>query len=138
MFTLWSKLYANAKGNPDNAGNAEGNPKNAGNTSAGQGKIKAGKRSGLRRQSKATLKIKEPWLTMILERRKVWEIRGRDTKKRGWIHLTRSGAGTGGEIHSSAKLVDVHSLTRRKLAANFDKHRIPDVRKVNYAKIYAW
>ena len=33
-------------------GNAEGNPKNVGNTSTGQGKIKAGKRSGLRRRAK--------------------------------------------------------------------------------------
>jgi len=150
------KSSGNAKGTPGNAGNAEakGNPKNAGNASAepavsqkvqnlveevvttGQGKIKAGKRSGLRRQAKATLKIKEPWLTMILEGRKVWEIRGETTKKRGWIHLTRSGAS--GEIHGSATLLDVHSLTRRNFAANFDKHRIRDVRKVKYAKIYAW
>ena len=45
---------ADAKGNPGNAGNAEakGNPKNAGNTSTGQGSIKAGKRSGLRRRAK--------------------------------------------------------------------------------------
>ena len=41
----------NAEGNPDNAGSAEGNPKNAGNRSTGQGKIKAGKRSGLRSTS---------------------------------------------------------------------------------------
>ena len=73
---------------------------------------------------------------MILERRKVWEIRGENTKKRGWIHLTRTGAG--GVINGSAKLVDVHSLTRRKLADNFDKHRIRDLTKVKYAKIFAW
>ena len=82
------------------------------------------------------MKIKEPWLTMILEGRKVWEIRGENTKKRGWIHLTHSGAG--GEIHGSVKLVEVHSLTRKNFAANFEKHRIRDVRKVKYAKIYAW
>ena len=35
----------------DNVGSAEGNPKNAGNRSTGQGKIKAGKRSGLRSTS---------------------------------------------------------------------------------------
>ena len=48
----------NAEGNPGNAGRAGGNPGNAGNTSTGQVKIKAGKRSGLRRRAKFTSKIK--------------------------------------------------------------------------------
>ncbi len=44
----------------------------------------------------------------------------------------------GGLIHGSAKLVDVHKLTRKKLADNFDKHRIRNLAKVKYAKIFAW
>ena len=34
--------------------------------------------------------------------------------------------------------MNVHSLTRENFAADFDRHCVPDVTKVKYAKIYAW
>ena len=43
---------ANIRGGKKSRGNPKGNPGNAGNTSTGQVKIKAGKRSGLRRRAK--------------------------------------------------------------------------------------
>ena len=54
--------------------------------------------------------IKEPWLDLILRREKIWEISGTSTKKRGEIHLARSGGG--GILVGSATIVDCKNLTR--------------------------
>jgi hypothetical protein len=38
--------------------------------------------------------IKEPWISLILSRKKTWELRSRDTRVRGRIALIRKGSGT--------------------------------------------
>ena len=50
------------------------------------------------------LLIKEPWISMILEGKKTWEIRGSATKRRGRIALVASGTGT---VVGTCDLVDV-------------------------------
>ena len=86
---------------------------------------KANKRRQQRRKARTVLVIKEPWLTMILERRKVWEIRCSNTHKRGWIQIARSGAG--GEMHGSAKLVGVRPLSVSDFPMCVKKHCVQHV-----------
>ena len=84
-----------------------------------------------------TLKIKEPWLTMIFEGKKVWEIRWQKLLKKRWLHLSQ--VGRPGWILGEVKLVGCAQIDKKVLAANFDKHRIPNcLTKVKYAKIFAW
>jgi hypothetical protein len=109
---------------------------NKGNTRKGPKKKAAGRRSGLKRATKDLLLIKNPWLQLLLRKRKTWEIRGSSTQKRGLIHLGLSGSG--GEIHGRARIVDCRLLTREELRNHKDKHCIEDIDSVRYAKIYAW
>ena len=62
----------NSKGAPGNRGNsgAQGAPGNRGNTTAGRKKKLAGKRSALRRSTKLLLVVKNPWLDLILAKKK--------------------------------------------------------------------
>jgi hypothetical protein len=39
--------------------------------------------------------VKSPWIELILEGKKTWEIRGSNTKIRGPIALIKSGSGNG-------------------------------------------
>ena len=109
---------------------------NRGNINKGTKKKAAGKRSGLKRATKDLLLIKNPWLQLILRKRKTWEIRGSSTHKRGLIHLGLSGSG--GEIHGRARVTGCRLLTREELRKHKDKHCIEDIDSVRYAKIYAW
>ena len=123
------------KGNEGNKG-ARGVMRNGRNSNKGPKKKAAGKRSGLKRATKDLLLIKNPWLQLILRKRKTWEIRGSSTRKRGLIHLGLSGSG--GEIHGRARVTDCRLLTREELRKHKDKHCIEDIDSVRYAKIYAW
>jgi hypothetical protein len=117
-------------------GNRNGSVGNKGNRTVGRMKRTAGRRSWLKRQASDVLIIKEPWLELILEGKKTWEIRGTRTKKRGVIHLARSGGGS--IILGSALLTDCISLSREELKKNKDKHCIPDMRGIDYSTIHAW
>jgi len=123
------------KGNKGNKG-GHGVTGNRGNINKGTKKKAAGKRSGLKRATKDLLLIKNPWLQLILRKRKTWEIRGSSTHKRGLIHLGLSGSG--GEIHGRARVTGCRLLTREELRKHKDKHCIEDIDSVRYAKIYAW
>ena len=90
------------------AGSVE-DKKKAGRAGSVEDKEKAGKRSGLKRATKDLLLVKDPWLQLILRKRKTWEIRGSSTHKRGLIHLGLSGSG--GEIHGRARITDCRLLT---------------------------
>lgn len=82
--------------------------------------------------------IKSPWIEMILDGRKVWEIRSRATAVRERIALIRSRSG---QIFGSADLVACHGpFTREKLVLERDKHCVPPERmaEVDYAAFYAW
>ena len=84
---------ASASGSLGNAGNASANRWKGGNVKKGRAKKSAGERSGVRRSAKKALVVKKKWLDLILAGLKTWEIRGRPTAKRGWIHLAESQAG---------------------------------------------
>lgn len=116
--------------------NASGTVANSGNRNVGRTKKAAGQRSWLKRQASDILIIKDPWLKLILRKKKTWEIRGTSTTKRGIIHLARSGSG--GQILGSAMLTNCIALTREALEKHRTKHRIKDLSSVNYDKIYAW
>ena len=80
--------------------------------------------------------VKEPWVGMILDGKKTWEIRGSATAKRGKIHLAASGGG--GVLVGQCQLVDCYSVGRSELADNVTKHRIKDLARVPYKKPHAW
>ena len=67
--------------------------------------------------------IKEPWISLILSRKKTWELRSRDTRVRGRIALIRKGSGT---VVGVAELVGtLPKLSRSRLISNVKKHRTP-------------
>lgn len=85
------------------------------------------------------LKIREKWLDLILNKKKVWELRGMNTKIRGKILLiqtaTRSQkACIRGEISITGtkklELSDLHDTT--------EYHRVVDTTEIKYKRIYAW
>jgi len=68
--------------------------------------------------------IREPWIDLILDGKKTWEIRSRTTKIRGRIALIRGGSGT---IVGYATLVDsIGPQTIYELSRQGDKHGVPD------------
>jgi hypothetical protein len=85
------------------------------------------------------LLIRAPWINLILEGSKTWEIRGTRTGKRGRIALIQSGTGT---VIGVAELVDaLGPLTLSDLVANaskagFDKR--DRVLNLPYQRTFAW
>lgn len=60
--------------------------------------------------------IRSPWVEMILDGTKIWEIRGRKTHMRGKIALIRGGSGL---IVGTCNLTDVVGpLTRKEFLRN--------------------
>ena len=96
----------------------------------------AGKRSGVRRSAKRALVVKKKWLDLILAGQKKWEIRGRSTAKRGWVHFAESQAG--GKLMGRARLVDCFSVSRVSFKRNVLQHRVPNWSMVPYHTPYAW
>ena len=125
-----------AKGNPGNAGNAKGNPGNAGSTTKGTVKIRAGRRSGLKRSAKYALVVKKQWLDLILAGKKNWEIRGCSTTRRGWIHFAESQAG--GKLVGRARLVDCLSVSESMFMKHFSNHHVKSWSAMPYKHVYAW
>lgn len=77
---------------------------------------------------------------MILTGRKVWEIRGSSTKKRGWIALIKSGSK---QIYGICNLVDVRGpLSWWEYVLNGNKQGLKlsdiDFFELPYKKTYAW
>jgi len=69
------------------------------------------------------LVIREPWIDLILEGKKTWELRTKPTSIRGRIALIRQGSG---EIEGLANLVDVlPSLRPEDLADSIPFHSVP-------------
>lgn len=79
--------------------------------------------------------IKSPWLKLILDGQKTWEIRSRRTNVRGKIALIQSGTGL---VYGEAVLTDCIELTRDMLESNYDRHRISDLSIVTYNHPCAW
>ena len=79
--------------------------------------------------------IKQPWIDYILDGRKVWEIRGSNTKIRGKIALIQSGSGL---IIGECELMDSIPLDERTYKQGKEFHRIPNTETLPYKKTYAW
>lgn len=81
--------------------------------------------------------IKDPWIELIFEGLKTWEIRGSNAKIRGTIALIKSGTG---KIYGTVEIVDSILLTSKQYYEAFDKHRIPDTegKPLPYSKTHAW
>lgn len=85
------------------------------------------------------LVIKSPHIDIILAGRKTWEIRGSNTRTRGWIALIKSGSLT---VIGFCCLVDsLGPLSLEDMLANVDKHLIPAASlraKMPYRRTHAW
>ncbi|MFF2531369.1 ASCH domain-containing protein [Brevibacillus sp. NPDC058079] len=81
------------------------------------------------------LVIKSPWIDLILEGKKVWEIRGSKTKIRGKIALIQSGTGL---VVGTAELVDCKSLSLFDYQMAINEHCIQDCGVAPYSTIHAW
>jgi hypothetical protein len=67
--------------------------------------------------------IDQPWVGLIADRKKTWEMRTRPTKVRGWIGLIEKGTGT---VIGMARLTgSLPALSRDAHRLHFKKHRVP-------------
>lgn len=67
--------------------------------------------------------IDEPWISKILDGSKTWEMRSRNTAKRGWIALARKGSGM---IVGVARLTSCTGpLSLSQITESATRHRIP-------------
>jgi hypothetical protein len=86
-----------------------------------------------------TLLVREPWVSMLLDGYKTWELRRSSTKVRGPVGLTPSGSG---EIAGSARLGDVHGpFAAAELIAHRELHRVDSEFLDDYAagkQLFAW
>jgi ASCH domain len=72
------------------------------------------------------LVIDQPWVGLIADGKKTWEMRTRPTRIRGWIGLIEKGSGT---IIGVAYLKDSLPVLRRdKHHLHYRKHRVPSER----------
>ncbi|XXM72497.1 ASCH domain-containing protein [Lysinibacillus sphaericus] len=83
------------------------------------------------------LLIKSPWIDMILEGKKIWEIRGSNTKTRGKIALIKSGSGT---VYGEIDLIDSKELSLTEYQESRRFHRVESeaASVLPYKKTYAW
>lgn len=82
------------------------------------------------------LLIKQPWIDLVLARRKTWEIRGSATSVRGQIALIQSGSGM---VVGVCDLLDVIGpLTTKALRDNVARHRVPRSGWRHYDRPHAW
>ncbi|WP_159725922.1 ASCH domain-containing protein [Methylosinus sp. Ce-a6] len=83
--------------------------------------------------------IREPWVSLILDGLKTWELRGTRTAIRGRIGLIRSGSGA---VVGEAELFDVVGpLDRIQLAESVDRHCVRfdwTIVPLPYRSVYAW
>lgn len=79
--------------------------------------------------------IKQPWIDLILEGKKDWEIRDRNSHIRGEIALIQSGTGM---IVGTATLKDSKKLTFEEYQQAGSHHCIPHVEEPPYRNIHAW
>ena len=91
---------------------------------------------GLKESQMDGFVIRPRWINEILAGRKIWEIRGSSTRKRGLVALIESGTGT---VVGVARLERVEGpLGLREFAANARKHRSNIGRELPYRRTFAW
>ena len=130
--TVEDKAKAGRQGSSEDKAKAG---EKGGNEGTLQDKTKAGKRSGLRRKAQMALVIKKCWLDKILAGKKVWEIRGTSTKRRGWMHLAQSKSG---QLRGGAKLVDCFQVKRGEFLKHRCQHHVTSLKDVEYKTLWAW
>lgn len=85
------------------------------------------------------LVIKSPWIDLILQGKKTWEIRTRHASKRGRVALIKSKSGL---IIGTCRMVDcLGPLSLDQMRDNFEKHQVPTEMMDKYFKTdktYAW
>lgn len=82
--------------------------------------------------------IKQPWIGLILEGKKTWEIRSRPVKLRGPVGLVQGGSG---KVMGIGRIVGcIGPMSRDEVLRHFEKHRVPPERmhEVDYEQFYAW
>jgi hypothetical protein len=85
------------------------------------------------------LVIDQPWVSLIADRKKTWEMRTRPTKLRGWIGLIEKGTGT--VIGMACLKGSLPALSRQAHHLHFKKHRVPhgsDGRKYHGKYLTPW
>ena len=88
------------------------------------------------KSTKLLLVVKNPWLDLILAKKKTWEIRDAQTKQRGRIHLALSGAG--GRIVGQCHITDSFAVDKSVLKRTYSKHRVNDLAVIRYRRPHAW
>lgn len=85
------------------------------------------------------LLVREPWITLLVEGRKTWELRGSRTTHRGRTGLIAAGAGV---VVGEARLIDVVGpLGPEELEAAESFHRVGKsmyADRLPYAQTFAW
>jgi hypothetical protein len=81
--------------------------------------------------------IKSPWIELILEGKKTWEIRGSNTKTRGRIALIMSGSG---KVLGEINIIDSKELTLKDYREGREFHCVESetCHQLPYKKTYAW
>ena len=79
--------------------------------------------------------IKSPWIELILQGRKTWEIRGSNTSIRGRIALIKSGSGL---VYGTVDLIDSKPLSLDEYQQATAYHHIQDCSVAPYNRIHAW
>lgn len=81
--------------------------------------------------------IKSPWIDLILDDKKTWEIRGSNSNIRGKISLIKSGSGM---VLGTVELIESKKLDLIEYQQSEQFHCIPkaDCVDVPYKNTYAW
>ena len=79
--------------------------------------------------------IKEPWIDLILDGKKVMEIRGSNTHVRGTVALIKSGTGM---VIGEVEIVDSITITPEEYRSYERFHKIQDTETLPYKKIHGW
>lgn len=85
---------------------------------------------------KKGLVIKHEWLEMILDKNKLWEIRGSDTSYRGKVYFIKSKSG---QVFGEGNLICTHKLNEESYRMNYKLHKVfYDFKMLPYKNVYAW
>ena len=76
-----------------------------------------------------------PWIELILNGEKTWEIRGANTRIRGRIALIKSGTG---QVYGTVEMVDCLPLDLMSYQCHIAEHRVTEVQSLPYPKTFAW
>lgn len=79
--------------------------------------------------------IKQPWIDLIFDGKKTWEIRSKTAKIRGKIALIQSGSGL---VIGTVELADSKELSFEEYQRSGAFHAIEDTSIIKYKKIHAW